>query len=69
MGWILHALLEEVLEDPKKNTVEKLSEMVESLNKLKDAELKALGDKAKEKKEELEEEEIEKLHQKHGVKK
>jgi tRNA nucleotidyltransferase (CCA-adding enzyme) len=67
MGSILHALLEEVLEDPKKNTVESLSEIAKSLNTLTDKELKALGDKAKEKKEELEEEEIEKLHKKHGV--
>lgn len=69
MGWILHALLEEVLEDPSKNTVEYLSELVKSLEKLSDKELRALGEKGKEKKEELEEEEIEKLHSKHGVRK
>ena len=68
MGWILHALLEEVLDAPEKNTIEKLSELVKSLDKLSDKELKALGDKGKEKKEELEEEEIDKLHKKHGVK-
>ncbi len=67
MGSILHALLEEVLEDPSKNTIEELSKLVLSLNKLSDKELKALGDKAKEKKEELEEQEVEKLHSKHGV--
>jgi len=67
MGWILHALLEEVLEDPKKNTVENLSEIVRTLDKLDNKELKALGDKGKEKKEELEEKEVEKLHAKHGV--
>jgi tRNA nucleotidyltransferase (CCA-adding enzyme) len=69
MGWILHALLEEVLEDPTKNTVESLSEITKSLNKLSDKELRVLGEKGKEKKEDLEEEEIEKLHSKHGVKK
>ncbi len=69
MGWILHALLEEVLEDPSKNTVEKLSELTASLNKLGDKELRALGEKGKEKKEELEEGEIQKLHTKHGVRK
>jgi tRNA nucleotidyltransferase (CCA-adding enzyme) len=69
MGWILHALLEEVLDDPKKNTKEHLSELVKSLNILGDAELKTLGDRGKEKKEELEEKEVEKLHSKHGVKK
>ncbi len=67
MGWILNALLEEVLEDPTKNTKEILSSLVEELNKLDDKELKKLGEKGKEKKEELEEKEIEKLHKKHGV--
>lgn len=67
MGWILHALLEEVLDAPEKNTVEHLSALVKSLNMLGDAELKALGERGKEKKEELEEEEVEKLHSKHGV--
>ncbi len=69
MGWILNSLLEEVLENPKKNTIEKLSELVKSLNKLDDKDLKTLGDKGKEKKEELEEAEVAKLHQKHGVRK
>ena len=67
MGWILHALLEEVLDDPTKNTEEHLSELVRSLNLLPDGALKVLGDRGKEKKEELEEQEIEKLHLKHGV--
>ncbi len=69
MGWILHALLEEVLEDPKKNEVEYLKNRVLELDKLTDAELKSLGDAGKEKKEELEEEEVGKLHEKHGVRK
>ena len=67
MGWILSALLEEVLDAPEKNTVEHLSELVLSLNMLGDAELKTLGLRGKEKKEELEEEEVSKLHKKHGV--
>ncbi len=67
MGWILNALLEEVLEDPKKNEIEVLKERVGELEELSDIDLKALGDKAKEKKEELEEEEVTKLHKKHGV--
>jgi len=69
MGWMLHALLEEVLDDPTKNTVEHLSELVKSLNILDDGALRALGERGKEKKEELEEGEIEKLHEKHGVRK
>jgi poly(A) polymerase/tRNA nucleotidyltransferase (CCA-adding enzyme) len=67
MGWMLSSLLEEVLDAPEKNTVEHLSELVKSLNMLGDAELKALGDRGKEKKEELEEEEVKKLHLRHGV--
>lgn len=69
MGWILHALLEEVLDDSSKNTVEHLSELVKSLDKLDDKELRLLGEKGKEKKEEVEEGEVEKLHSKHGVRK
>ncbi len=69
MGWILNALLEEVLEDPTKNTEEYLKNKVLELDKLSDADLKVLGDKGKEKKEELEDEEVEKLRAKHGVKK
>ena len=69
MGWMLNALLEEVLDDPSKNTTEHLSELVKSLNMLGDPELKTLGERGKEKKEELEEKEVAKLHQKHGVRK
>jgi tRNA nucleotidyltransferase (CCA-adding enzyme) len=69
MGWILHALLEEVLDDPKLNTRAHLDKRVGELDQLSDTELRALGEKAKEAKEELEEEEVAKLHAKHGVKK
>ncbi len=67
MGWILNALLEEVLDAPEKNTVEHLSELAKSLNMLGNNELKILGERGKEKKEEAEEAEISKLHEKHGV--
>lgn len=67
MGWILHALLEEVLEDPSKNTIENLTELVREFDNLSDTELRSLGEKAKEKKDELEEQEVEKLHSRHGV--
>ncbi len=67
MGWMLHALLEEVIEDPEKNTEEYLSGRVKELDSLNDKELKALGVQGKEKKEELEDKEIEGLHSKHGV--
>ena len=69
MGWILNALLEEVLDDPEKNTREYLDKKVGELDQLSDSDLKKLGEQGKEKREELEEAEVEELHKKHGVKK
>lgn len=69
IGWILHALLEEVLDDPTKNSEEHLINLAKSLNTLPDDALRALGERGKEKKEELEDEEIKKIHEKHNVKK
>ncbi len=69
MGWILLALLEEVIEDPSLNTEEYLLGRVAVLNKLTDIELRKLGDEARSKKDELEEEEVSRLHAKHNVKK
>lgn len=69
MGWILNALLEEVLENPEKNEIEYLKNKALELDKLNNEELSKLGEKAKETKEELEEKEVEKLHNKHGVRK
>jgi tRNA nucleotidyltransferase (CCA-adding enzyme) len=68
MGWILHALLEEVLEDPTLNTVETLTERIKDLQELEDKDLKILGEKGKEKKEEVNEGEIGELRKKHHVK-
>jgi putative nucleotidyltransferase with HDIG domain len=68
MGWILHALLEECLENDSKNHPEELRGRALELDKLSDGELKALGEKGKERKEEKEEQEIEELRKKHGVK-
>jgi poly(A) polymerase/tRNA nucleotidyltransferase (CCA-adding enzyme) len=68
MGWILHALLEEVLEDPSLNTIETLTEHIRRLENLPDAALKELGEKGKEKKEEVNEGEIKDLRDKHKVK-
>ncbi len=67
IGWILNALLEEILDNPTKNTEEDLLELARSLNSLKDGELRTLGEKGMEKKDELEKEEIKKLHVKHRV--
>ena len=68
MGWILHALLEEVLEDPALNTVEQLSERVKELDEREDTDLKKLGEKGKEAKEEANEGAVGELRKKHNVK-
>lgn len=68
MGWVLHALLEEVLDDPEKNTVEYLTEKVKAFEKLDDQTLKTLGEKGKKAKDEAEDEEISELNKKHSVK-
>ena len=67
IGWILNAILEEVLDDPNKNSKGHLIDLAKSLNLLSDQELRTLGERGKEKKEKLEEEEITKLHKKHKV--
>ena len=67
MGWILNALLEEVLDDSTKNDKGHLIDLANSMNMLSDDELRTLGERGKEKKEKLEEEEVEKLHKRHGV--
>lgn len=69
IGFVLNALLEEVLEDPKKNTSEYLSLKAKELILLNLEDLKQLADKGKEKKDEIEEKEVEKLHMKHNVSK
>jgi len=69
MGWILNALLEEVLDDPTKNTKEHLSDLAKSLDLLPDDALRTLGERGKEKKDKKEEEEVDKLREKHNVRK
>jgi len=67
IGFILHALLEEVLEDPKKNKVKELEEMTNKLAKLPEKELQKLGKKGKETKEKTDEEERGELRKKYWV--
>ncbi len=69
IGWTLNALMEEVLEDPQKNTNEFLVKRATELLDLSDAELKKLGEAGKEKQKELEEAEVAALHAKHKVRK
>lgn len=67
MGWILHALLDECLEDDTKNNSEYLKSRTLELNTLEDNTLKELGEKGKEKKEEIEEGELKEIRKKHKV--
>ena len=68
VGWILNALLEEVLDDPELNNKEYLGKQALKLGKLSDAELKKLAEKAKTRKNEFEEEEEEEIKKKFHVK-
>ena len=68
IGYILHALLEEALDKPELNTPEYLVSRVTELAKLPENELKALGEKGKDKKDEIEAEELKKIRDKHWVK-
>lgn len=66
-GWILHALLEEVLDDPKRNTKEYLESRARELGKLSENELRQLGEAGKERRAGEEEAEIQQLRKKHHV--
>lgn len=67
IGWTLHALLEEVLEDPTKNTAEYLEGRAGELLNLSDKELRKIGEEAKDTKEAAEEAEIKDIHKKYFV--
>jgi putative nucleotidyltransferase with HDIG domain len=67
LGDTLHALLEEVLEDPTKNTATYLEERAKSLMAMDADALRALGTAAREHKEEAESAELKKIHKSHGV--
>ncbi len=67
IGWLLHALLEDVLDDASNNTQEYLTKRAEELLKLNDAELRELGKNGAEKQREADEAEVAKLREKHHV--
>lgn len=67
LGWMLHALLEEVLDDPAKNTSEYLDKRAGELAKLSDKELHALGEGGKERRAAEEEAEIKDIEKKYFV--
>lgn len=67
IGWILHALLEEVLDDPKKNTEVYLADRAGELIRLNESDLQALGEAGKDRREEEDEAAVKKLREKHHV--
>jgi putative nucleotidyltransferase with HDIG domain len=67
LGYTLNALLEEVLEDPDRNTPEYLDKRSAELLKLPEMELRRLGESGKAKREEAEEAEVREIMEKHHV--
>ena len=67
IGHILHALLEEVLDDPTRNTEAYLEKKAMDLYKLTDGELAKIGEQAKQTKEKEEEKTLEAIRKKHWV--
>lgn len=67
IGWILHALFEEVLENPGLNTAEYLEKRTKELAGLPEAKLKKLGEAGKEIKAQREEAEVAEIRKKYGV--
>ena len=67
IGWILSALLEEVLEDTEKNTNEYLSEKTLVLSRMEDGALKERGEEGRQAREKAEEKKIAEILEKHHV--
>jgi len=67
IGWILHALLEEVLDDPSKNTAENMDSRAKELMKIPEAELRYLGEQGKDRRDEAEEEVVKQVRARHHV--
>lgn len=67
LGDTLNALLEEVLDEPAKNTAEYLENRAQALMRMTPEELDALGKQGREKKDREEAEAVAELHKKHRV--
>jgi putative nucleotidyltransferase with HDIG domain len=67
IGWILHALLEEVLDDPTKNNADYLEKKSNELSKLSEENLRELGEEGKERREEEEAESVKEIRKKYFV--
>jgi len=68
IGYILHALLEEVLDNPEKNTATFLVKRAGELAEMDIEALKSLGETGKEAKKEAQEAEVKEIRGKRGVK-
>jgi putative nucleotidyltransferase with HDIG domain len=68
IGYVLHALFDEVLEDPSKNTEEYLDARATLLVKLSDIELRLLGQSGKEEMEEKNKKKVEEIRKQFKVK-
>lgn len=68
IGYMLHALLEEVLDDPKRNTSAYLEKRTIELSELPEESLKTHGEEGKQRLEELEEEAVSDIRKKYWVK-
>ncbi|MEK7114954.1 MAG: HD domain-containing protein [Patescibacteria group bacterium] len=68
VGYILAILLEEILDDPQKNSEDHLKKRIRELNELPDQELKKMSEKARERKEEFEGEAEEEIKKKFYIK-
>ena len=68
IGYVLHALFDEVLEDPEKNKEEYLDNRSKELIKLSVNELKALGEAGKDEMDEKNKEQVKKIRQQFKVK-
>lgn len=67
MGWVLHALLEEVLDDPSLNTREYLEKRTLELFDMPNDHVQKLGEAGRDSKDEAEFKAVKKLHRKHKV--
>ena len=67
IGYVLHALLEETIEDSEKNTEDYLGKRARALLKLSDEELKSLGEQGKRRLEEEEKQAVQDIQAKYWV--
>jgi len=67
IGWTLNALLEEILDDSAKNTMEYLDKRTGELLEMPDDDLRKLGESGKERREAAEDEEVRQIMSKHHV--